>query len=94
MMAKLLFPCPSHLDEFGAHGRRDFDNTTRSIVFRPGDCSSQAVNFPVFDDNVDEAAEGFIIVLDTEEPTKSSQVTFTSGLRTTLGRIYDNNRKQ
>ena len=78
-------------------GKLDFDNTTRKIVFRgQGPVSqSQIVQFPVFDDAVDEAAEGFIIVLDADEPlTMSNQVAFTSNLRTTLGRIIDNDRKQ
>ena len=63
-------------------------------MFRPGGPTSQTVNFTVFDDAVDEAQEGFIIVLDADEPTNSSQVFFTRNLRTTLGRIDDNDRKQ
>ena len=83
-----------HLDVNG--GKIDFDNTSKTIVFRAGGpvSQSQTVNFPVFDDAVDEAPEGFIIVLDADEPlTMRSQVAFTRNLRTTLGRINDNDRK-
>ena len=78
-------------------GKIDFDNTSRTIVFRAGGPVSQCqtVKFPVFDDTVDEATEGFIIVLDADEPlTMSNQVAFTRNLRTTLGRINDNDRRQ
>lgn len=61
----------------------------------PGGLTSQTVDFPVFDDVVDEAPEGFIIVLDADEPlTPSSQVLFTRNLRTTLGRINDDDHKK
>ena len=84
-----------NLDELGPSGRRDFDNSTKAIVFRPGGPTSQMVQFPVFDDAVNEAAEGFIIVLDIDEfQTDRSQISFTENLRTTLGRINDNDRKQ
>ena len=78
-------------------GRLDFDNTSRTIVFRAGGpvSQSQTVDFPVFDDAVDEVVEGFIIVLDADEPlTMSNQVAFIRNLRTALGRIIDNDRKQ
>ena len=55
---------------------------------------TEYVDFQVFDDAVDEAEEGFIIVLDADEPTNISQVAFTWGLRTTLVRITDDDRKQ
>ena len=83
-----------NLDEFGPSDKRDFDNSTKAIVFRPGGPSSQMVQFPVFDDTVNEYIEGFIIVLDVDEPqTDSSQVSLNPELRTTLGRINDNDRK-
>ena len=84
-----------HLDMVDA-GKLDFDNTSRKIVFRAGGpvSRSQTVNFPVFDDAVHEAPEGFIIVLDADEPlTMRSQVAFTRNLRTTLVRINDDDRK-
>ena len=66
-------------------------------MFTPGGelRRSITVDFPVFDDDVDEAPEGFIIVLDADEPlTMRSEVAFTENLRTTLGRINDDDRKQ
>ena len=87
-----LFPL---VDESGVNGRRDFDNMTIKIVFTPGGDTSIPVYFPVLDDAVDEAQEGFIIVLDADEPlTMRSEVAFTRSLRTTLARINDDDRKQ
>ena len=66
-------------------------------MFTPGGptMQSQTVDFPVFDDTVDEAREGFIIVLDADEPsTMRSDVAFTRRLRTTLAIIDDDDRKQ
>ena len=66
-------------------------------MFTPGGPVSQSINvfFPVFDDAVDEAQEGFIIVLDADEPlTMHSEVAFTRNLRTTLARIKDDDRKE
>ena len=83
-----------NLDELGPSGSRDFENSTRAIVFRPGGPTSQMVQFPVFDDVVSEETEGFIIVLDVDEPqTDRNQVLFNAGMRTTLGKINDNDRK-
>ena len=66
-------------------------------MFTPGGPTMQSINvfFPVFDDAVDEAQEGFIIVLDADEPlTMRSEVAFTRSLRTTLARINDDDRKE
>ena len=61
-------------------------------MFTPGGDSSQMVRFPVFDDTINEYTKGFIIVLDANET--QTQVSFNPALRTTLGRINDNDRKQ
>ena len=65
-------------------------------MFTPGGevKRSITVDFPVFDDVVDEASEGFIIVLDADESmTMPDEVAFTNRLRTTLVRIRDDDRK-
>ena len=75
-------------------GRRDFDNATRTIVFTPEGPTSQTVQFPVFDDSINEETEGFIIVLDIDESKPNrGKIEFEDKLRTTLGRINDNDRK-
>ena len=82
------------LDEFSPSGRRDFDNTPRTIVFRPRGTTSQMVQFPVFDDAIDEEQEGFIILLDVDEShTDHGSVFFTECLRVALVMIFDNDRK-
>ena len=66
------------------------------ITFKAGsrNGASVAVKIPVFDDNTQESTEGFIIVLDADEPlTRSSEVVFTGSLRTALVKIIDNDRK-
>ena len=54
--------------------------------------AEQRVGFPVFDDVVDEDSEGFIIVLDVDRELTNVAVAFTPNLRTTLGRISDDDR--
>ena len=66
-------------------------------VFFPagsGNKASQRVSFPIFDDAIDEEAEGFIIVLYRDDNLTSIDIDFTPNRRTTLGRINDNDRKQ
>ena len=64
-------------------------------MFTPGGPSSQLVQFPVFDDAIDEESEGFIILLDVDEfQTDRGLVFFAECLRVALGRINDNDRKQ
>ena len=87
--------CP-HLDDYGPSGKKDFDNTTKEIIFKAGSKhgASITVDIPVFDDAVDEPLEGFILVLDVDTSrTKSTQVSFNRILRTTLVKIVDNDRK-
>ena len=54
--------------------------------------AERRVDFPVFDDTVDEDPEGFIIVLDVDSNLTNVTVAFTPNLRTTLGRINDDDR--
>ena len=87
--------CP-HLDEYGPSGKKDFDNTTKEIIFKAGSKhgASISVAIPVFDDAADEPLEGFILVLDADTSlTKSTQVSFTRRLRTALVKIVDNDRE-
>ena len=74
--------------------RQDFNNSVRRVFF-PANSSVGAerrVDFPVFDDVVDEDPEGFIIVLDVDSNLTNVTVAFTPYLRTTLGRINDDDR--
>ena len=45
------------------------------------------------DDAIDEEPEGFIIVLYRDDSLTSIEVAFTPNLRTTLGRINDDDRE-
>ena len=74
--------------------RQDFNNTVRRVFFpaNSGVGTEERVDFPVFDDVVDEDPEGFIIVLDVDRSLTNVNVFFTPNLRTTLGRISDDDR--
>ena len=73
--------------------RQDFDMTVRPLFFPAGsNIPSQMVSFPIFDDAINELPEGFIIVLYRDNQT-TIDVAFTPNLRTTLGRINDNDRE-
>ena len=54
--------------------------------------AERRVDFPVFDDVVDEDPEGFIIVLDVDRNLTNVNVFFTPNLQTTVGRINDDDR--
>ena len=71
--------------------RQDFNNSVRRVFFpaNSGVGEARHVDFPVFDDVVDEDPEGFIIVLDVDRNLTDFAVAFTPNLRTTLGRIND-----
>ena len=71
--------------------RQDFDKTVRRVFFaaNSGANAERRVDFPVFDDVVNEESEGFIIVLDVDRNLTDVAVAFTPNLRTTLGRIND-----
>ena len=75
--------------------RQDFDSTVRRVLFpaNSGTSASQRVSFPIFDDAIDEEPEGFIIVLYRDDNLTSIDIAFTPNLRTTLGRINDNDRE-
>ena len=74
--------------------RQDFNNSARRVFFptNSGVGAEQHADFPVFDDVVDEDPEGFIIVLDIDKALTTTHVSFTPNLRTTLCRIFDNDR--
>ena len=74
--------------------RQDFNNSVRRVFFpaNSGVGETRHVDFPVFDDVVDEDPEGFIIVLDVDRNLTDFAVAFTPNLRTTLGRIKDDDR--
>ena len=54
--------------------------------------TEQRVDFPVFDDVVDEDPEGFVIVLDVDRNLTNIAVAFTPNRRTTLCKISDDDR--
>ena len=76
--------------------RQDFNSAVRRVFFpaNSGNGASRSVSFPINDDTIDEEPEGFIIVLYRDTGLTSIDVAFTPNLRTTLGRINDNDRKQ
>ena len=86
--------CIYSSDDPNPGGRRDFNNTVRTVSFLPnsGVGAERIVNFPVYDDVIDEDPEGFIIVLNVDSST-AVDVAFNPELRTALGRINDDDRK-
>ena len=74
--------------------RQDFNNSVQRVLFLAGSGvnAEEYVDFPVFNDAVDEDPEGFIIVLDVDRNLTDVAVAFTRNLRTTLGRINDEDR--
>ena len=86
--------CINSSDDPSPGGRRDFNNTVQTISFPPnsGVGAERIAHFPVIDDIIDEDPEAFIIVLDVDSST-AVDVAFTTGLRTALGRINDDDRK-
>ena len=75
--------------------RQDFDSTVRTMFFPANSPieTERSISFPIFDDAIDEEREGFIIVLYRDTNLTSIEVAFTPNLRTTLGRINDNDRE-
>ena len=75
--------------------RQDFDKTVRRVLFpaNSGNSASQRVSIPIMDDAIDEEPEGFIIVLYRDTNLTSIEVAFTPNLRTTIGRINDDDRE-
>ena len=55
--------------------------------------AERSISFSIFDDAIDEEPEGFIIVLYRDANLTSIEIAFTPNLRTTLGRINDNDRE-
>ena len=80
---------------FSDNVRQDFDSTVRRVFFSAGSGNSvsQSVSFPIMDDTITEEPEGFIIVLYRDTNLTSIEVAFTPNLRTTLGRINDDDRE-
>ena len=44
-------------------GRKDFNNTVQSIIFHPNDAEKMNVTIEIFDDTINEADEGFVVVM-------------------------------
>ena len=79
-------------NSIGGGDRQDFNNSVQHLFFpaKSGVGAQQHVDFPVFDDVVDEYnAELFIIVLDVDRNLTDVPVGFIPNLRTTLGTIVD-----
>lgn len=50
------------------NGRRDFDNTQRTLIIPAGsDTIDETVVIPIIDDRINEANEGFILVVRANE---------------------------
>ena len=70
----------------------DFNDTTQLATFTPNGPSELLVEIPVFDDEVDEADEGFVMMLELEESLLSGSVDL-SLRNLTFVKIVDNDRK-
>ena len=85
-----FFVCISWISD--DNDRQDFNNSVQQVFFAANSGAygiQRFVDFPVFDDVTDEDPEGFIIVLDVDWSLTTTNVSFTPNLRTTLGRIFD-----
>ena len=79
------------------NGRRDFDNTVRTVVVPAGDeVVDQLVLIPIIDDKINEANEGFLLVVRANEarsnPSDLAKVVYKDE-GVTLLRITDDDSK-
>ena len=74
-------------------GRVDFNDSVRIVTVPAGQrVEDITVDIPIIDDDIDEADEGFIILLEVVDPAVAPSVDL-STRNTTLGRIDDNDSK-
>ena len=79
------------------NGKRDFDNTIRTVVVPAGDgVVDQQVLIPIINDRINEANEGFLLVVRANEarsnPSDLANVRYKDE-GVTLLRITDDDRK-
>ena len=72
-------------------GHVDFNDSTQYITFFPFD-NYKTVHISIFDDEINEAEEGFMILLELVDSNLADSVDLLSR-NCTLGRIDDNDRK-
>ena len=71
----------------------DFNDSTQIITFTPSNANNDiTVYIPIFDDEINEAEEGFMILLELVDSNLADSVDLLSR-NCTLGRIDDNDRK-
>ena len=71
----------------------DFNDSTQYITFTPSNANNDiTVYIPIFDDEINEAEEGFLILLELVDSNLADSVDLLSR-NCTLGRIDDNDRK-
>ena len=73
--------------------RNDFDNAIQEVIFEPSQgISEQIITINLVDDIINEAQEGFYIMMDVIESGPTDQITLVrNGIA--LVRINDNDRK-
>ena len=73
--------------------RNDFDNAVQQVVFQPSpSISEQSVSLNLVDDVINEAQEGFYVMIEVMESGPTDQINFVrNGIA--LVRINDNDRK-
>ena len=70
----------------------DFNDSTQIITFTPSNANNDiTVYIPIFDDEINEADEGFMILLELVDSNLADSVYLSRNC--TLGRIDDNDRK-
>ena len=74
-------------------GRVDFNDSVHIVTVPAGQrVDDITVDIPIIDDDIDEADEGFVILLEAVDPAVAPFVDLSTH-NTTLGRIYDNDSK-
>ena len=89
-MPELLYIYLLHSDEEGTGGRRDFNNTVLNFTITAGnDAFDVDISTLISEDEVNEAAEQFILVLEAD----SNEVEFDAQEGILVVTILDNNGK-
>ena len=75
-------------------GRQDFVRAEKTVTFPPSEfLMEQTISIPFNDDDINEASEGYFIVMTISESNVEDDVEFLSGQNVTIIRINDDDGK-
>ena len=75
------------------HTVSDFDGASQTVVVSPSDTASINVGIPLNDDGINEAAEGFILIMEVVTATTNDAINLQIGRNVSLGTINDDDSK-